>query len=895
MPCRRAAPLAPMLLRTTVADSSDAAFATLNQLVATFAKRGECAAIVAFRADGVDEISYAALGERIEHVAHGLRARGIVPGERVALWAANSPDWITAYFGIVMAGAVAVPFDHQSTVDTVATAIAHAEVRIVITTAARSLELQPLTRSSTDNFVQLDGGGPRDWPALRAAPLGAGLPEGSSNAIASLLFTSGTTGTPKAVPLTHANLVANVVELLAARLIGSHARVLLPLPLHHTYPFTVGLLLPLATGATVVLPAGISGPEISRAAAAARATALLAVPRLCTALWDSLASAVQARGRAARATFRLLLAMSIAVRRLTGLHLGRWLFRALHARVGPTLSVIGCGGAKLPAELTFNLEGLGWTVLTGYGLTETSPVLTFNSPAHSRLGSEGRPLPGVELRIAAPAAGESQGEIEAHGPSVFRGYWHNDAATATAFTADGWFRTGDLGRFDARGYLYIVGRNKELIVLPDGKKLFPEPVEKLYAASPLIHELGIFEHKGVLAALVVLEEHTVRERGAMRAAALLREEIENTAARLPPYQRLRNYRVTREALPRTQLGKLKRHLLPGLFDETAQPTHAPAAEASGADRALLEKERPAKAWAWLRERYADRKLTLDTSPQLDLQIDSLEWVTLTIEIERRFGVTLTGDALSRILTVRDLLHEIDTASTSARQTAPVSPSFAPPGPLLRAFGSLVLALVRLVVHAGWGVRVEGVEHLPASGPLLFTPNHTSYLDAGVMIAALPWRQLQRTYWAGWVGVMYSSALRRVVSRSARVFPVDPDRDPTAAMRTAHDLLQRGDSVVWFPEGRRSPSGELQDFQTGVGVLLKGDAATAIPTAIHGAFAAWPKHERWPRFARVRVTFGPPLRFTHEESADAIRATLERAVADLLAASAAPRDPSVAHS
>jgi long-chain acyl-CoA synthetase len=378
----------------------------------------------------------------------------------------------------------------------------------------------------------------------------------------------------------------------------------------------------------------------------------------------------------------------------------------------------------------------------------------------------------------------------------------------------------------------------------------------------------------------------------MRAASLLREEIENTAARLPPYQRIRSYRVTREALPRTQLGKLKRHLLPALFDEAAHPTHAPTAEPSGDDRALLEKERPAKAWAWLREHYPDRKLTLDTSPQLDLQVDSLEWVTLTIEIERRFGVTLTGDALSRILTVRDLLREIDTAGTSAPPAAANLQSFVPPGPILRAFGSLVLAIVRLVARTGWGVRVEGVEHLPGSGPVLFTPNHTSYLDAGMMIAALPWRQLRRTYWAGWVGVMYSSALRRAVSRSARVFPVDPDRDPTAAMRTAHDLLLRGNSVVWFPEGWRSPTGELQSFQTGVGVLLKDGAVTVIPTAIHGAFAAWPKHERWPRFAPVRVAFGAPLRFTGGESPDAIRAALERAVRELLAASASPRDPGV---
>ena len=867
-------------------DSRDASsFETLSQLVATFAARGKRTAIIAFRSEGVDELSYAALSERIAHVAHGLRSRGIARGERVALWAANSPDWIAAYFGVVTAGAVAVPIDHQSTADTVATAIAHADVRVVITTAARSTELQPLTQLGADNFVRLDGDGPRDWPALRVAPIGNELPRAEPGEVASLLFTSGTTGTPKAVPLTHANLAANVAELNAARLIGSAARVLLPLPLHHTYPFTVGLLVPLATGATVILPAGISGPEISRATTTAHATALLAVPRLCTALWDSVASGVRARGRAARMVFRMLLATSIAVRRVTGLHIGRWVFGAVHTRLGPALTLIGCGGAKLPSELTFNLEGLGWTVLTGYGLTETSPVLTFNSRAHSRLGSEGRPLVGVELRIAAPAAGETEGEIEAHGPSVFRGYWDNAEATATAFTRDGWFKTGDLGRFDAGGYLYVVGRNKELIVLPDGKKLFPEPVEKLYAASPLIHELGVFEHGGVLAALVVLEEKTVRERGAMRAASLLREEIENTAARLPPYQRIRSYRVTREALPRTQLGKLKRHLLPALFDEAARPTNTPAAEPSDADRALLQKERASAAWTWLRERYSDRKLTLDTSPQLDLQIDSLQWVTLTIEIERLFGVTLTGDALSRILTVRDLLHEIDSAGAATPETRPKLPSFKPPGPVLRAFGMVVLAVVRLIARTSWGVRTEGTTHLPTEGPLLFTPNHTSYVDAGVMIAALPWRQLRRTYWAGWVGVMYSSAVRRIISRSARVFPVDPDRDPTAAMRTARDLLTSGNSVVWFPEGRRSPTGELQNFQNGVGVLLQGGAVTAIPTAIHGAFAAWPRHERWPRFAAVRVVFGAPQRFAAGESPEAIRVALERAVGELLAASA----------
>jgi long-chain acyl-CoA synthetase len=572
---------------------------------------------------------------------------------------------------------------------------------------------------------------------------------------------------------------------------------------------------------------------------------MLAVPRLCTALWDSVQAAVQARGLAAATAFRLLLAASVAVRRATGLHIGRWLFHAVHERLGASLTLIGCGGAKLPADLTWKLEGLGFTVLTGYGLTETSPVLTFNSRSHSRLGSEGRALPGVELRIAA-APGQTQGEIQARGPSVFAGYWNNPAANATAFTADGWFQTGDLGRIDADGYLYVVGRNKELIVLPDGKKLFPETVEKLYAASPLLREIAIFERDGVLAALIVPDEQAVLERGALREAALLREELEDIAARLAPYQRLGAYRITRAPLPRTQLGKLKRHLLPALFDEADQaPATPPAAATSAADRELLDSERAGAAWRWLEQRYPERPLTLDTSPQLDLQIDSLEWVTLTIEIQRRFGVVLTGEALSRILTLRDLLREITTAAPATAQAATPTPAFAPPGPLLRALGAAIYAVLRLVVRVAWRLEVTGTAELPERGPLLITPNHCSYLDPPALAAALPWRQLRKTYWAGWVGVMYTNPLRRLLSRATQVFPIDPDRDLAGAVRTAQGLLQRGYSVVWFPEGRRSPSGELQAFQAGVGVLLQAGAVTVVPTAIRGTFAAWPKR-RWPQ-------------------------------------------------
>jgi long-chain acyl-CoA synthetase len=233
------------------------------------------------------------------------------------------------------------------------------------------------------------------------------------------------------------------------------------------------------------------------------------------------------------------------------------------------------------------------------------------------------------------------------------------------------------------------------------------------------------------------------------------------------------------------------------------------------------------------------------------------------------------------LRLRVLLREIEAAARVGERPQTSAPPFVRPGPMLRAFGAVLFGLVRVLVRAAFRPVVTGVDRLPP-GPMLITPNHASYLDPLVIAAALPWRRLRRTYWAGWVGVMHTSPLRRLVSRAAQVFPVDPDRDLAAAVRTARELLDLGYDVVWFPEGRRSPTGELQKLEGGVGVLAKGVAAAVVPVAIDGTFAAWPKHRRWPRLARVRAAFGAPLDIAGVEHPAEIRASLESAERRLLA-------------
>lgn len=854
-----------------MAQARDNPIGTLDVLIDGLARHGDRPALLSFRHGRALPLCYGDLALRIERAARWLKSRGIGRGQAVAIFAPNRPEWVVAWLAIVRAGAYAVPIDAQQPPESAVALLDHARPALLLTTTAGAAALATLRPAI--EIVAFDAAD--DWPPPCADPRDIGVPAAAGE-VAALFFTSGTTGTPKGVPLTHGNIAGNATALLEARLIGSRDRVLLPLPLHHTYALTVGMLTPLATGAMVILPAGISGPELAAAAVEGRATTLLAVPRLCEALWDGVAAGVAARGHNAERLFGALLDASVAVRRATGLRIGRWLFRGVQARLGGRLRLIGCGGARLAPALAWRLEGLGWRVLTGYGLTETSPLVTFNSLRHARIGSEGRPLRGVEISIDA-AVGTRQGEILVRGPGVFPGYWHDAAATAAAFTADGRFRTGDLGWIDPQGYLHVEGRSKELIVLADGKKMFPEDVERLYGAAELIGEIALLERNGRLAALIVPNEDAFRRRGALRETALLRESLEDVAARLPPYQRIVEYRVTRLALPRTQLGKLKRHLLPALFEQAARGVHAAPAPLTGADRRLLEGERARAVLAWLASRYPGRPLTLETSPQLDLEIDSLAWVALTLEIEQRFGVTLDSAAVSRIVTLRDLLNEIGSAAPATAPRA-ASPGFVRPGPVMRGVGAIVHAVVRIGMRLVYGVRVAGAANVAGTEPLVIAPNHASYLDPLALTAALPWARLRRTYWAGWVGVLYTGRFRRFVSRAAQVIPLDPDRALAAALDTARELLRQGYSIVWFPEGRRSPTGELGPFHHGIGLLLGDGGARAVPAAIEGSFEAWPRHRRWPKGGSLKVTFGAPLRAADTSSASA---ELENAVRALL--------------
>jgi long-chain acyl-CoA synthetase len=844
---------------------------TFRTFLDDMARRGQAPALIAVRDGALHIVSFEDLAARTRALAGRLLQQGVKPGEATALLAPNGFEWVIARLALGAIGAMAVVIDELATDGEVQTILSGSGASRVLCKSSRAGALRKLNLAVS--IIALDD-------AMVAAEAQR-LPEVSDCAPAMLAYTSGTTGAPKAIALTHSNIETNVRALAGSRLVGPGDRVLLPLPLPHVYPFVVGLLAPLASGAAVVFPEAATGPQLLEAIRLAEVSAIVGVPRLYSAITSGLIARVQSSGLARRKLFQALLRLSVGLRRRYAINAGTFLFPTIRARFGAKLRLLVCGGAKLEAETLWTLLGLGFDVRSGYGLAETAAMFTGNLPGNTRWESEGRPISG-DVRIASPD-NSGIGEIELKGPQVFSHYLDNAEATRAAFTDDGWFKTGDLGRVDGDGFLFVTGRAKDILVLGGGKKADPEELEKLYGASRYIREIAIFEHKGGLAALVVPSLETVREGGAMHVDTAIRIDLASCARTLPSYQRLAGFAIQREPLPRTRLGKYRRFLLPAIYEKARSgAVREPAGEPSAEDKALLQQPVVRQVHDMLLKRYPHGYLSLDASPLLDLGIDSLEWISFGLELEDRLKLRLTEAEIGGVVTVRDLLVLAARAAAAPIPPPPVSRDWiAPTGLALKFLGAFLYALNKLLMRILFRLRAEGSEHLPR-GNFILIANHASYLDAPAIAAALPYRALRKCYWAGDPVILFSKPWQAPFMRAVHCFPAD-ERTPAQTLAVSEALLRRGDSIVWFPEGWRSPDGALQQFLPGIGHLLRRVPISVVPVCIDGTFEALPRDKSFPRFRRIRVMIGRPILPADWQAFDAPQAIadfLHRAIEDL---------------
>ena len=872
---------------------------TLQSFIETLSERGGRPAVLALHKEQIEQWSYAELADHARRLARGLAERGVGRGDHVALQAGNRPEWIAACLGAIWAGAVVVPLDVQMGDAMLAHALEDSCAGFIFTTIEGADRLEGLDAKSTPEPILLDAGedDERSWRRL-LSDRDAELPELEMEDLAALFYTSGTTGTAKGVPLSHGNLAFQLDTLLDADLLIEDDRILLPLPLHHVYPFVIGMLTPLCAGLPIVMPHALTGPQLVRALNKGEVTLIVGVPRLYDALYSGIEERIKSGSRLGARLFEAGGGLNVWLRQRTGLRIGEPLMHPLRKRFGPNLRVLASGGAALDPELARKLEALGWRVAVGYGLTETSPLLTLNPPDGAKLGSAGRPIPGIELRLdpsAMPDESEGgserwegrtdeaheEGEILARGPGVFSGYRNMPGETEEVLTDDGWYRTGDLGYFDDDGYLYVTGRASTLIVTEGGKNVQPEEVEGSYEESPAIDQIGVLQKDGKLVAVVVPDLGEVRKREDGGVENAVREAIEEGSKRVPSYQRLSDYAITREPLEQTQLGKLRRHLLEDRYDKAKEGGEGQGEEGAGPispeemseeDRGLLEDPATKQIWDLFADRYPDARPTLDTSPQLDLGVDSMEWVNLTMEIGERTGVELDEETIDGIDTVRDLLRAIAEGAESGETASGASPLehpeevlsdeqkrwLEPLGPAESALARGLYLLDRAIMKSLFRLRVKGLENLPKERPFVVTPNHLSYLDPFALAAALGYRRLRQTHWAGSMNVAFGNPLTRFVSRLAQAVPVESDRSGVSSLAFGAAALERGKSLIWFAEGQRSHSGELQLFRPGVGLLLDHFRVPVVPVSLSGTYEAMPPGSALVQPKKITVIFGEPL-------------------------------------
>ncbi len=834
----------------------------IPRLLRSIAQRGQHPAIIVSGAEGFCIRTSEALVRDVVAFADGLRRNGIARREPIVLWAPNSAEWIVAALGIMAAGGVLVPIDDLWDVEQLEAVLTCSDARSVFT-SARHLDAAGnmlRARGVTVTLVQPSSGS--DTVPARVACENLPVPDAGDAAI--LSWTSGTTGTPKGFYLSYRNIGTNVRALCQLRIIGQDDRVLLPLPLHHAYPFVVGMLTPLAIGAPLVLPLDATGPAITLALRGGGITVVVGVPRLYEAIIGAIQARIAGHGRAMRLVWRLLMRLAILAQRSIGIRPGVVWFAGIRRNMAPRLRYLVSGGARLATEIAEQLEALGWTVLSGYGLAETASLFTGNRPGDRCLASAGKPLADGEIRIASPDQ-EGVGEIELRGSSITTGYLNNPEANRTSFTPDGWFRTGDLGFVDRRGFLHVTGRNKEILVLGGGKKVNPEDLERYYSEAPQIREIAVLEQEGRLVALVQPDPARVREMGTMNLREGIRVALAERSQGLPEYQRLYGYALTDQALPRTRLGKYRRFMLPGLYPRALAGGPRRTTRPLGPeDRELLHDPAAKAVWMLLQERYPEHALDLDMNLSLELNVDSFAWMELTIALQDRHAIQLNEADIAAIDTIRDLLR---CCAGKARQPPEAIPAsrvaedqlslwLAPTGLLLGLLGLLLYAINWLVMRVLFGLHVKGVENLPESGAFVLAPNHASYLDPFAIAAALPLSRARRVYWAGSVTLLFVTRARRLFSRTAHVFPVD-ERRPDKAIGAAVQVLNAGHAAVWFAEGWRSPDGKLQRFLPGIGEVLLRTGARAVPTCVRGTFDAWPRGRRLPRLGRITVEFGRP--------------------------------------
>jgi long-chain acyl-CoA synthetase len=775
---------------------------------------------------------------------------------KVGIYSENRVEWMYAFYAALQCNCIAIPFDYMASPADVAYMIDDCHPDILFISESMKEAYANINQISTfqPGIIVFE-----DHPPVADQPESLWIGPDNEDNTAVIIYTSGTTGSPKGVMLSYTNIIQNMVAVIGAKIFHSECQTLVLLPLHHVFPLVGSMMVPLYAGGTLVVSPSMQTPELMKTLADNQVTVMIGVPRLYELMYRGLMAKINSSVIAK--TFLKLVYITNSRK------LGKTLFKKIHNGLGGHLHYMVAGGAALNKEVGKFFYIIGFDILEGYGMTECAPMITFPRPGKIKIGSTGQALPGLTVEIR-------DGEIVAKGPSIMKGYYNRPEETAEVLR-DGWLYTGDLGRFEKGGFLYITGRKKEIIILPNGKNINPVELEmKLDGFSPAIKESGVFLYKEMLHAVIFPDEKYISANHIEDIQQYFRDSVLMPFnAELSSYKRIMQFTLVNSELPRTRLSKLQRFKLEELINRTISEKPKSKDPDTAEYRAV--------------KTFIESQVDMDISPDdhlvFDIALDSLGKLSLIDYIEKTFGVKIPEEQLLKFPSIKTISeyirthklfhnHEDSTWTGDLKEIKEVG---------LPKYSFLLGMIVRSVRSIGnifIATEGKGFENIPA-GPCFFAPNHQSKLDPFLVLSYLDQKTLRDTYSYAKKDHV-KGPLRNFLAHWTNIIVMDLSRDLKESIHKMAEVVKLGKKILIFPEGTRTLSGEIGSFKKTYAIISTELNIPVVPIAISGAYYGDKKDKMRIRRTKITVEFLPaisPEGLTPDELNELVKQRIEEKI------------------
>ena len=761
---------------------------------------------------------------------------GIEKGEKVVNFMENRPEFICSFFGIWNSKGVPINIDAGYTAEELEYILTDADPKVIMTSNKNLKVAEEAIKLSGKNIRIINCDEIKSPEDFEVDEYVIYSPEPED--IGVLLYTSGTTGKPKGVVLTFDNLMSNVDAIIEIKMATPKDRLLALLPYHHVLPLSINLLMAIHIGTLVVLIDELSASAILGALQKYKITIVVGVPRL----WEMIHKGLMEKIKSSKIA-NLLFELCKKVKSVT---LSKIVFKKVHQALGGNIRYLVSGGAKLDPNIMDDFKVLGIKVLEGYGLTETSPIIAFTRPDDVCIGTVGKTIPGVEVKIA------DDGELLVKGRNVLKEYYNKPEATKEAKDENGWFHTGDLGKIE-NGYITIIGRKKEMIVLSNGKNINPIDIENEIAkGSDLIKEIAVMEHNNHLLALVYPDFKLIKERSITNITETLKWDIiDSYNINAPAYRKILEIKIVKDEFPKTKLGKLRRFMLKDILknlEDGGENAHKERPE---------DPESKTREFQTLAQYIKEEKgenIYPDSHIEIDLGLDSLDIIQLNSFIEKTFGFKIKEEETVDLKVIKDICEYIRKNSKEyhlekINWSEILKESIDYPLP-----SSNMIWLTKIffapILKFYLGLKIKGIEKL-SKEPRIIICNHESFIDAFAVQRLFKGDMLKNTYYFA-IKKHFDKAGLRFMANHGNIILMDINENLKESLQISAEVLKEGKNLVIFPEGARTRDGKLQDFKKFFGILSKELNIPVTVLGIEGAYESMPFGSIFPRPAKIKL-------------------------------------------